>query len=76
MISVEEVIAAGYVLAGITVFLLVYIAFQRVMKWRVLMQSAKGFIVGSGYEGWVPWLNRYVLFPTEDEYLRYLKENQ
>lgn len=31
----------------------------------------KGYLVGFGYMGWVPELNRYVLFATESEYEEY-----
>lgn len=35
----------------------------------------KGYVVNSGYFGWVPELNRYLLFCTEGEYLEYLEED-
>lgn len=38
------------------------------------MAAAYGYLVASGYKGYVPWLNRMVLFATEDEYLEYIKE--
>lgn len=28
----------------------------------------KGYLVGFGYMGWIPFLNRYLLFATEEEY--------
>lgn len=28
----------------------------------------KGYVVGTGYMGWIPFLNRYILFATEEEY--------
>jgi hypothetical protein len=28
----------------------------------------------NGYLGFIPWLEDYILFPTEEEYLEYLKE--
>lgn len=34
-----------------------------------------GYLVSNGYKGYVPWLNRMVLFATEDEYLDYIKED-
>lgn len=32
----------------------------------------KGYYIGTGYMGWVPWYNRYMLFATENEYLEYI----
>lgn len=32
----------------------------------------KGFYVPCGYMGFVPWLNRYQLFSTEEEYRDYI----
>ena len=31
----------------------------------------KGYIVSTGYMGWVPSLGRYILFCTEKEYEEY-----
>jgi hypothetical protein len=28
----------------------------------------------NGYLGFIPWLEDYILFPTEEEYLEYLEE--
>ena len=32
----------------------------------------KGYFVPCGYMGFVPWLNRYQLFSTEEEYRDYI----
>lgn len=34
----------------------------------------KGYYIGTGYMGWVPWYNRYMLFATEKEYEEYYNE--
>jgi hypothetical protein len=34
----------------------------------------KGYLIGTGYLGWVPWYHRYMLFATEEEYYEYIKE--
>ena len=34
----------------------------------------KGYLVGFGYMGYVPELNKYILFATEDEYVEYCAE--
>lgn len=33
----------------------------------------KGYPIASGWMGWVPWFNRYILFATEDEYYEYVR---
>lgn len=33
----------------------------------------KGYLVTTGYMGWVDSCNRFILFATEDEYLEYVK---
>ena len=35
-----------------------------------------GYLTGSGYMGWVPFYNCYILFCTEKEYLDYIKEDE
>ena len=35
-----------------------------------------GYLIDSGYNGWVNWLGRYVIFATEEEYLEYIKEEE
>ena len=30
---------------------------------------SKGYYCGRGYVGWMPRLNKWILFPTEQEYL-------
>ena len=35
----------------------------------------KGFYTGSAYWGWVPTLQRYMQFPTDEEYFQYLQED-
>ena len=34
----------------------------------------KGYPIATGYMGWVPWYERYILFATEDEYYEYVRE--
>ena len=36
-----------------------------------------GYVIQSGYKGWVEELGSYILFATEDDYLEYIggKEN-
>lgn len=36
--------------------------------------SFKGYPIATGYMGWVPWYERYILFATEDEYYEYVRE--
>lgn len=38
------------------------------------MDTPKGYYIGTGYMGWVPWYNKYILFATEEEYYEYFKE--
>ena len=38
------------------------------------MIKPKGYLVSSGYMGYVEELGRYILFCTEDEYLEYIRE--
>lgn len=38
------------------------------------MSNGYGYVIGCGYMGWIPWLRQYMLFPTENEYLEYIKE--
>lgn len=33
----------------------------------------KGYPIATGYMGWVPWYERYILFATEDEYYEYVR---
>ena len=33
----------------------------------------KGYLIASGYMGWVPWYNTYMLFATENEYYEYVR---
>lgn len=35
-----------------------------------------GYLVESGYYGWVDWYRGYMLFATEEEYLEYIDENR
>ena len=39
------------------------------------MKAPYGYLVGSGYKGYVPWLNRMILFATETEYIEYLERS-
>lgn len=32
-----------------------------------------GYFVPTGYMGFVPWLGRYILFATEQEYVEYIE---
>ena len=32
------------------------------------------YLTKYGYLGFIPWLEDYILFPTEEEYLEYLEE--
>jgi hypothetical protein len=34
----------------------------------------KGYSIATGYMGWVPWYERYMLFTTQDEYYEYVRE--
>lgn len=36
----------------------------------------KGYIVSTGYMGWVPAFRRYLLFATEADYIEYLEDEQ
>ena len=36
----------------------------------------KGYVVDSGYMGYVPSAKAYKLFPTEDEYVEWYRETQ
>ena len=38
------------------------------------METPKGYLIGSGYMGYVPELGRYILFATETEYYEYIEE--
>lgn len=38
------------------------------------MANIKGYLVDTGYMGWVDLYNRYILFATEGEYLDYILE--
>lgn len=33
----------------------------------------KGYLVSAGYMGWVDSCSRFILFPTEKEYLEFVK---
>jgi hypothetical protein len=35
-----------------------------------------GYLVESGYYGWVDWYHGFMLFCTEAEYLEYIDENR
>ena len=35
-----------------------------------------GFSTNSGYWGWIDSINKWRLFPTEGEYIEYLKEEE
>lgn len=35
-----------------------------------------GYLTGSGYRGYVSWLNRMIMFATEGEYLEYIERNE
>lgn len=35
----------------------------------------KGYYTNSGYMGWIPRWNKYILFCTEQEYEEYYKED-
>ena len=37
--------------------------------------SFKGYPIASGWMGWVPWYERYMLFTTEQEYYDYVDDN-
>ena len=39
------------------------------------LKEPYGYPVGSGYIGFVSWLNRMVIFSTETEYLEYIERN-
>lgn len=34
----------------------------------------KGYTTQAGYMGFVPWMGRYVLFSTEQEYAEYIAQ--
>lgn len=34
-----------------------------------------GYLIDCGYVGYVPWLNRKIIFATEEEYIEYLERN-
>ncbi len=34
----------------------------------------KGFYVAEGYKGYIPSINGYILFPSEQEYYEYLAQ--
>lgn len=36
----------------------------------------KGYLVDTGYMGWVDLYSRYILFATEGEYLDYILEEE
>lgn len=35
-----------------------------------------GYLVDSGFMGWVDWYHGFMLFATEAEYLEYIDENR
>ena len=36
----------------------------------------KGYTIATGYMGWVPWYERYMLFDTEAEYCNYINDHR
>jgi hypothetical protein len=38
------------------------------------MSRTKGYFVPDGYMGWVEWLDRYMLFASESDYLEYVTD--
>ena len=36
----------------------------------------KGYTIGSGYMGYIPWENDYQLFETDDEHKEYIQDNE
>lgn len=38
--------------------------------------TRKGYVVASGYMGYVEDLNKYLLFPTEEEYNEWIAEKE
>lgn len=36
----------------------------------------KGYVIQSGYMGWVPSLGRYILFATEGDYVEYVEKGE
>ena len=36
----------------------------------------KGYYIGSAYLGWIPSEGKYIQFPTENEYLEYVDEDE
>lgn len=36
----------------------------------------KGYPIATGYMGWVPWYERYMLFATEEEYYEYVRDGE
>ena len=40
---------------------------------RATIYPIKGYTTSSGYMGYVA--GKYILFPTEDEYINYMREN-
>lgn len=36
----------------------------------------KGYYIASGFMGWVPWFNQYMLFETESEYYNYIRNDE
>ena len=38
--------------------------------------EVKGYLVGSGYFGWVEQQHKYMLFATEKEYHEYISEDE
>lgn len=39
------------------------------------MAKVKGYVVPSGFMGWVEFYKRYILFATEREYYEYIEED-
>lgn len=39
-----------------------------------MTSDPKGYFVPDGFMGYIPWLNSYMLFATESDYLDFVKE--
>lgn len=46
------------------------------MKRRIWNMDYKFYILGSNCMGYLPSIGRYQQFETEDEYIRYFRENE
>lgn len=42
---------------------------------REEVRVIKGYLIPAGYMGYIPSLNEYILFPTEQEYIEYFNDS-